>query len=74
MRDHYLVVTPSGAGSSRLPRRILDELSDFFFHGHLVKERIHTRIDRRVVIPCGICPMDGGRLRSPKASSKPTNE
>jgi hypothetical protein len=47
--DHVVVIGATGAGPSRLSGRVLNQLADPFFQGHLVEEGIYFLIKDGIV-------------------------
>ena len=52
--DHVFVVGASGAGTSLLARRVLHQLSDPFFEGHLAEKGLHSGIQAGISYAAGL--------------------
>src|SRR5881398_917998 len=73
--DHVFVIGASRAWTSLLARRVLHQLSDLFFEGHLAEKGLHSGIQAGSAMPPAcICVAGACALRqSQRSSSIETN-
>ena len=51
LRNHVLVIASPGARARRLPSRVLDQLTNFFFQGHAAENSLNPRVKLRIRDP-----------------------